>query len=145
MALKFLSAGGSGSTADAVSAVEYATMMGVDLTSNSWGGGGFSQALYDAIAAAGAADQLFVAAAGNGGTNNDVSPHYPSSYDLPNIISVAATDHNDAYASLLQLGRDLGRPRRPRRRSPEHPARQLLRLRLRAPRWPRRTSRASRR
>jgi subtilisin family serine protease len=102
--LKFLSAGGTGSTEDAVSAVEYATMMGFDLTSNSWGGGGFSQALYDAIQAAGAADQLFVAAAGNGGTNTDTSPHYPSSYDLANIISVAMTDHNDDYDSLSNYG-----------------------------------------
>ncbi|NJN64307.1 MAG: S8 family serine peptidase [Acidobacteria bacterium] len=54
MPLKFLSGGGSGSTADAVRAVDYATMMGVDLTSNSWGGGGYSQTLYDAIARAGA-------------------------------------------------------------------------------------------
>jgi len=102
--LKFLSGGGTGTTEDAVSAVEYATMMGFDLTSNSWGGGGFSQALYDAIQAAGAVDQLFVAAAGNGGTNTDTSPHYPSSYDLPNIISVAMTDHNDDYDSLSNYG-----------------------------------------
>ena len=104
MGLKFLDAGGSGTTEDAVSAVEYATMMGVDLTSNSWGGGGFSQALYDVIAAAGAADQLFIAAAGNGGTDTDLNPHYPSSYDLANIISVAMTDHNDDYDSLSNWG-----------------------------------------
>ena len=104
MGLKFLNGAGSGTTEDAVSAVEYATMMGVDLTSNSWGGGLFSQALYDAIAAAGAADQLFIAAAGNAGSDTDASPHYPSSYDLPNIISVAMTDHNDAYDSDSNYG-----------------------------------------
>ncbi len=113
MGLKFLSAGGSGSTANAVLAVDYATRMGVDLTSNSWGGGSFSQTLYDAIARAGAADIAFVAAAGNNGTNNDTSPHYPSNYDLPNLISVAATDHNDQKASFSNYGPvsvDIGAP-----------------------------------
>ncbi len=104
MPLKFLSAGGSGSTDNAVLAVEYANMMGVDLTSNSWGGGGFSQTLYDAIAAGQAQEIAFVAAAGNNGVNNDTSPHYPSSYDLPNLIAVAATDHNDLKASFSNWG-----------------------------------------
>ncbi|MFN7966278.1 MAG: S8 family serine peptidase [Acidobacteriota bacterium] len=104
MGLKFLSGGGSGNTADAVRAVDYATMMHVDLTSNSWGGGGFSQTLYDAIARAGAANIAFVAAAGNDGVNNDTSPHYPSSYDLANLISVAATDHRDLKASFSNWG-----------------------------------------
>ena len=104
MGLKFLSASGSGSTQGAVRAVEYANMMAVSLTSNSWGGGGFSQTLYDAIAAANVLEIPFVAAAGNNGTNNDTSPHYPSNYDLPNIISVAATDHNDGVASFSNYG-----------------------------------------
>ncbi len=104
MGLKFLSAGGSGSTADAVEAVQYATMMGVRLTSNSWGGGGFSQALFDAIADAQTAGILFVAAAGNSSSNTDTSPHYPSSYNLDNIVAVAATDHNDALASFSSYG-----------------------------------------
>jgi hypothetical protein len=71
MGLKFLGAGGSGTTANAVAAVNYATMMAnrgenVRLTNNSWGGGGFSQALDNAIAASGDADMLFIASAGNG-------------------------------------------------------------------------------
>ena len=104
MPLKFLSAGGSGSTADAVECIEYATMMGVHLTSNSWGGGGFSEAMRQAIADAQTAGILFVAAAGNSSSNNDVSPHYPSNYDLDNVISVAATDHNDQLASFSSYG-----------------------------------------
>ena len=104
MAIKFLSGGGSGSTAGAISAVEYATMMGVDLTNNSWGGGGYSAALEIAIADAGAADILFIAAAGNGSTNTDLNPHYPSSYTLDNIISVANTTHNDVLSSLSNWG-----------------------------------------
>jgi len=113
MPLKFLGSGGSGSTADAVSCVEYATMMGVRLTSNSWGGGGFSEAMRQAIADAGAAGILFVAAAGNDGTDNDLIPHYPASYSEPNVISVAATDDHDRLASFSCFGRtsvDLAAP-----------------------------------
>ncbi len=113
MALKFLGAGGSGSTADAVRAVEYATLMGVDITNNSWGGGGFSQALLDAINAGGQAGVLFVAAAGNSGLNTDISPHYPSSYDSDAVLSVAATDADDRLAGFSNYGAttvDLGAP-----------------------------------
>ncbi|MEB3342748.1 S8 family serine peptidase [Okeania sp.] len=114
MAIKFLNDGGSGDLFDAVLAVEYATMMGADLTNNSWGGGGFSQGLHDMIAAAGAADSLFVAAAGNDyGRNNDTNPQYPASYDLDNIIAVASTDHNDNLSSFSNIGAksvDLGAP-----------------------------------
>jgi subtilisin family serine protease len=111
--IKFLSAGGSGSTAGAISSVQYAIAIGCRLTSNSWGGGGFSQALLDAINAAGAAGQLFIAAAGNSSANTDTSPHYPSSYDSPYIIAVAATDHNDNLAGFSNFGAttvDLGAP-----------------------------------
>lgn len=104
MPLKFLNASGSGSLSDAVEAITYATQMGVRLTSNSWGGGGFSSAMQAAIADAEAHGILFVAAAGNAGTNNDTSPHYPSSYDNANVVAVAATDHNDALASFSCYG-----------------------------------------
>jgi len=113
MGLKFLSAGGSGTTFDAIEAIEYGILNGAQLTNNSWGGGGFSLALQDAIAAAGEAGQLFVAAAGNFGQNNDVSPFYPASYDLDNIISVAATDDRDQKAGFSHFGAtsvDLGAP-----------------------------------
>jgi len=102
--IKFLSSGGSGSTDGAIAGVNYAITVGVRLTSNSWGGGGFSQALLDAINAAGAAGQLFVAAAGNSSANTDVSPHYPSAYNSPYIIAVAASDHNDNLASFSNYG-----------------------------------------
>ncbi|MCC9609444.1 S8 family serine peptidase [Blastopirellula sp. JC732] len=110
MALKFLSASGSGSTADAVRALNYATMMkklyGVNVvaTNNSWGGGEYSSALYNAIKASGDENILFVAAAGNNGTNNDVTPQYPANYGLDNVISVAATDANDQLASFSNYG-----------------------------------------
>ncbi|MBB5032539.1 Ig-like domain-containing protein [Prosthecobacter vanneervenii] len=104
MALKFLSSGGGGSTSDAIEAVLYATANHVTLTSNSWGGGGYSQTLKDAIDAAGAAGILFVAAAGNSSLNTDVSPSYPASYDSANIISVAASDNTDSLASFTNFG-----------------------------------------
>lgn len=110
MGLKFLSAGGSGSTAGAIAAIDYAVNMkvnhGVNLRvlSNSWGGGGFSQALADSIEAANAADILFIAAAGNSSNNNDSNPHYPSSYENTNVVAVAATDHNDNMASFSSFG-----------------------------------------
>ena len=109
MALKFLNAQGSGYTSDAIKCLEYATMMDARLSNNSWGGGGASQSLAIAIWKG----PLFIAAAGNDNQNTDVNPHYPSSYKLPNIISVAATDHNDNRAWFSNYGLksvDLGAP-----------------------------------
>jgi subtilisin family serine protease len=95
MALKFLDSGGRGWTDDAIKCVQYSVLMGANLSSNSWGGGSYSQGLKDAIDAAGAAGMLFVAAAGNDGVNNDVDPHYPSSYDCESLIAVMATMSDD--------------------------------------------------
>src|SRR5262249_16105786 len=94
-ALKFLSASGSGSISNAVKALDYAVGNGMRLTNNSWGGGGYSSTLYSAINNALNADQLFVAAAGNSGSNNDQFASYPASYNLANVIAVAATDNRD--------------------------------------------------
>jgi subtilisin family serine protease len=113
MALKFLSSGGSGYTSNAIKCVEYAKKMGAKLSSNSWGGGGYSQALKDAIDAAGEQGMLFVAAAGNAGTNNDTQPTYPGSYTSDCIISVMATDKTDSKASFSCYGHnsvDIGAP-----------------------------------
>ena len=113
MALKFMDANGRGSTSAAIQALDYAVRMGARVSNNSWGGGGFSRALRDAIAAAGRAGHLFVAAAGNDGVNADRSPHYPSGYTLDNIVSVAATDDADRLARFSNYGAasvDLGAP-----------------------------------
>ncbi|MBP0018453.1 MAG: S8 family serine peptidase [Cyanobacteria bacterium SBLK] len=113
MHLKFLGANGSGSTLDAVRAVKYATQMGADVINASFGGGGYSKALADAILQAHNAGTVFVAAAGNNRSNNDTRPYYPTNYTAPNVISVAATDHNDRLASFSNYGRttvDLGAP-----------------------------------
>jgi len=105
MACKFLSAGGSGNTSDAVECLAYATRMGAHISSNSWGGGGSSQAMLDAIRAANTAGRLFVAAAGNSSSNNDTVPTFPANYDSPNVVSVAAIDRNGALASFSSFGR----------------------------------------
>ena len=115
---KFLGVNG-GTTANAVKAVDYMTDLktreGLNIvaTNNSWGGGGFSQALQDAITRAGNANILFVAAAGNSGHNIDATPSYPASYNNSNIISVAAIDNRGAIASWSNYGTrsvDLGAP-----------------------------------
>src|SRR5918999_1389655 len=103
MALKFLGPNG-GYTSDAVEALNYAVANGAKISNNSWGGGGSAVALQQAISKADAAGHLFVAAAGNDGTNNDVTPHYPSNYTNANIISVAATDDRDTLASFSNFG-----------------------------------------
>jgi serine protease len=117
MPLRFLGSNG-GYTSDAVLAVQYAAGMGAKVSNNSWGGGGYSQSLYDAINASKGAGHIFVAAAGNGGRdqigdNNDSSPYYPASYNLDNIIAVAATTSSDGRASFSNYGPtsvDLGAP-----------------------------------
>ena len=107
MTLKFLGgAGCSGSTADAVLAVQYAASKGAKLTSNSWGGGGQSNALLNAINAAGI---LFIAAAGNGGLdqigdNNDNIPFFPCNEASPLIICVASTTKTDGLSSFSNFG-----------------------------------------
>jgi subtilisin family serine protease len=120
---KFLGPAG-GTTANAIKAVDYITDLktrhGLNIvaTNNSWGGGGFSQALKDAIDRANAANILFVAAAGNGGSdgvgdNNDTTPHYPSSYTSANIIAVASITSSGARSSFSNYGAtsvDLGAP-----------------------------------
>ncbi len=109
MPLKFLGRGGFGSTNDAIEAINYAIdrkKKGVNLRviSASWGSNSKSKALEDTIRAAGDAGILFIAAAGNDSSDNDRRPHYPSNYDLPNVISVAALDRNDQLASFSNYG-----------------------------------------
>ncbi len=113
MACKFLNAAGSGAVSDAIKCVDYAVQKGARIMNNSWGGGGFSQSLYDSIVAARNAQSLFVAAAGNDGLDSDVSPAYPASYAVDNVIAVAAVDRTGARASFSNYGRNtvhLGAP-----------------------------------
>jgi subtilisin family serine protease len=106
---KFLGRHG-GSTSNAIKAVDYLTDLktrhGLNLvaSNNSWGGGGFSQALLDAIVRANAADILFIAAASNDGSDNDATPSYPSNYNAPNVIAVGALTKTGGVASFSNYG-----------------------------------------
>ncbi len=104
MPLKFLDANGNGTTSDAVSAIYFAVNHGAKVINASWGGVDYSGPLGDAIAFANAHNVVFVTAAGNDGTNNDVSPSYPASYQLPNELSVAAVDRSGNLPSFSNFG-----------------------------------------
>lgn len=104
MALKFLDASGSGYTSGAVEAIDYALAHGARVLNASWGGGGFDQALSDALTRAKNAGVLFVAAAGNAGQNNDSTPNYPSNYAQDNVIAVAASDQTGHPAWFTNYG-----------------------------------------
>ena len=115
---KFLGKSG-GTTANAIKAVDYMTDLknrhGINLvaTNNSWGGGGYSQGLYDAIDRANQAGILFIAAAGNASNNNDVSPSYPASYSNSNIIAVASITSVGGLSGFSNYGAtsvDIGAP-----------------------------------
>jgi subtilisin family serine protease len=106
MGLKFLSSSGGGSLSDAVMAIDYATNNGAHIMSNSWGGGGYSQALEEAIQRAEQAGILFVAAAGNHSANNDENPTFPANYELDNVMSVAAIDSAGDLASFSCYGKE---------------------------------------
>jgi subtilisin family serine protease len=121
MSLRFID-GSAGSTANAIRACNYSKQMhdlwistngakgaNVRVLNNSYGGGEFSQSFLDTINSLSQSGILFVAAAGNDAPDspeldNDLVPHYPSSYDAPNVIGVAATDSNDALASFSHFG-----------------------------------------
>ncbi len=118
MALKFTNNEGSGRTSDAIAAIRYAVDHGANILSNSWGGENFTQALYDAVKYAQERGVLFIAAAGNGGSDSrgddiDRYPTYPAAFDLDNVISVAATNSYDELEYFSNYGRssvDLGAP-----------------------------------
>jgi len=112
MALKFLGPDGTGTTTDAIAAIEFAIQakatLGVDadirILNNSWGSDTFSLALQNAVNSASNDEMLFVAAAGNDSANNDTSPHFPANYNAPNIISVAATTNRDELEPASNYG-----------------------------------------
>ena len=116
---KFLNSRGSGNTSDAIECLDYLYDLKVNygvnlvLSNNSWGGGGFSSALQQAIARHNQANIIFVAAAGNDSNDNDASPAYPASYEEENIVSVAAIDEHGDTANFTNYGStsvDIGAP-----------------------------------
>jgi subtilisin family serine protease len=104
VAIKFLSDSGSGGTDQAIAAIEYAIKAEVDVMSNSWGGGKYSQALEETIKRASDAGIIFVAAAGNSSENTDSDPHYPSNYEIPNVVSVGALTAQNNIAKFSNFG-----------------------------------------
>ncbi len=118
LSAKFLGSRG-GTTANAIKAIDYFTdlkirhNMNIVATNNSWGGGGFSQGLQDAIGRANNAGILFIAAAGNAGSNNDATANYPSNYPNPNVIAVASITNVGGLSSFSNYGAtqvDIGAP-----------------------------------
>ncbi len=101
MALKTLNDQGSGFSSSAISALQYAAANGATLTSNSWGGGGYSTSLRSAILAS---NMIFAAAAGNNSSDNDASGFYPASYDCDNIISVASLTRTNSLSWFSNYG-----------------------------------------
>ena len=104
MGLKFLDSTGSGSSSNAIKCIDYAIAKGANILSNSWGGGGYSQALYDAINRARSAGIIFVAAAGNSSLDTDTNIFYPAGYRLSNVVAVASTDNRDLRSSFSNYG-----------------------------------------
>lgn len=107
---KFLDFQGFGATSGAIACLDFIKQLkdsGVNVvaSNNSWGGADFSQALQDAIDRQRQSGILFIAAAGNDFADNDVTPTYPASFPLPNVIAVAATDRNDNRAFFSNVGR----------------------------------------
>ncbi len=102
--LKFLSDTGSGTTANAIKAIDYCTTNGIKLSNNSWGGGLYDSLLQQAIVNAGAVDHLFIAAAGNSALNIDVSLSYPASYNLSNMVNVASTTSAGTLSVFSNFG-----------------------------------------
>ncbi|MCC5843614.1 MAG: S8 family serine peptidase [Verrucomicrobia bacterium] len=113
MGLKFLAASGGGAVSDAILCIDYGVENGAHILNNSWGGSYFSQALLDAIEASRDAGVIFVAAAGNSATNNDVEPVYPAALPVENIVTVASTTRTDTMSGFSCFGQgtvDLGAP-----------------------------------
>jgi subtilisin family serine protease len=114
MGLKFLGSSGSGYTSDAVLLLDFALQVkarfasteaaNLRVLSNSWGGGGYSASMFNAINAANASDMLFVASAGNDDANNDTTPKYPASYPNVNVLAVASSTNSDQRSSFSNYG-----------------------------------------
>ncbi|WP_337174839.1 S8 family peptidase [Paludisphaera sp.] len=104
MILKVLDSRGGGDPAVAAAAVRFAADNGARVISVSWALDVYSQDLYDAIAHAGSRGAVVVVSAGNQGVNGDLRPVYPASFDLPNILVVAAVDRSGALASFSNYG-----------------------------------------
>lgn len=84
-----------------VRALRYAQRAGAKIASHSYGGIAYNRAVEEMFANT---DMLHLVASGNYSSNNDKKKNYPSSYTLPNLISVAASDRNDKFAEFSNFG-----------------------------------------
>jgi thermitase len=115
MAVRVLDGDGSGSTADIADGIDYASENGADVINLSLGGppGVGDQLMGDAVARAGQRDAVVVAAAGNDGHDNDVTPTMPCALPQPNLICVAAVNRSGGRAGFSNYGAtsvDVGAP-----------------------------------
>lgn len=113
MGARFLGPVGYGTNSDAIKAIDYCVDNGASIINASWGGGGLSLILKDALNRANQAGVVFVAAAGNNGMDNDQIQVYPAAYRLPNVLAVAATNARDEMAGFSNYGQSrvhLGAP-----------------------------------
>lgn len=99
---KFVSSSNAGSISTAIQCLEYAWLMGADITSNSWGAmGAYSLSLMTALQRAQESGILTVASAGNDGIDNDPEVQtatFPASFNLDIVLSVAAIDEKGRQA-----------------------------------------------
>ncbi len=105
MAVKGIMDGGWGYTSDLIAGIYYAVDNGARIINASWGGGGYQEAMVEALAYARQHNVIFVASAGNYYRNNDEYPFYPASYPCENIVSVGASTNMDSIAVFSHYGR----------------------------------------
>jgi subtilisin family serine protease len=104
MSLRVLDKTGTGDIASAVEAIDYATMNGAQVINCSWGTDYNSPALLEAISRANKHGVVVVTSVGNNNREIETTAHYPASYELPNLISVASTDESDQLTSFSNWG-----------------------------------------
>jgi subtilisin family serine protease len=103
MAIRIFSPGYAGDN-KVIQGLNYAVANGAKVSNNSWGGGGFSNTLFNGIKNARNFGHIFVCAAGNAGSDNDANPFYPANFNLDNVVSVGASDRNDKMAGFSCFG-----------------------------------------
>jgi subtilisin family serine protease len=89
------------SASAAIRAISYANEINIPILNLSWGSRSYCPFIKFATANF---NGLFIASAGNDGTNNDISPVFPASFECKNIISVAATSQDDTLAPFSNYG-----------------------------------------
>ncbi len=120
MCLKFIGANGEGSDADAIDAIEYATLMGATVINSSWGGHEFDRALYDTFVESSRLGVIHAVAAGNEGVDLGMgTPHtYPAMFKVPGQQTVAAlyevqnfipnwSNHGPKYVQFSMAGAEV--------------------------------------